>query len=478
MLKEELRLHKYLIGPMGSTFFPIFFFVSIASLATLVPLFLPHLSHSMFLLMFHVGSAMYGLFVGSIGHIGEEIWSRRLGQVNFILQMTETLPLPFKKLMMMFYIKDALFYILYTYIPLICGIAVAAPLAGISLGSIAKLGLTMILTFMTGMSLSFLISALAVRSKPALIIMLSSMVCLTILIWPLNILDPGQLILPLGYWSNPNPLLIVSTMFLTLLFFVVAILIIRERFDTTQGVYTSTLLEVEPQFSFIGELRILVAKEWVELRRSGMLKQVTAGLSGALLGVYLLICLIETGIGLPLPFNIVSYSGFIGFMGVLTYSWITNLEHNESLNTLPVIVGDVIIAKFVLHLILTAGISSGCVLLIAFARKETTLMLLSLLVANANAVYVSAITAKLTGLWTNTMFFDIGVIIRFAIAVIPPLLVVELLSMWIWILDTTAIYATIAVAFLQIGAAVTILKGLKQKWRGVPFSFALSNQRS
>jgi hypothetical protein len=478
MIKEELRLHKSLIGPMGSTFFPIFFFFSIASLAALVPIFLPNLSYTPLLLMFHVGSAIYGLFVGSIGHIGEEIWSRRLGQINFILQMTETLPLPFRKLMTMFYLKDALFYILYTYLPLICGIAVTAPLAGVSIGSIAKLGLTLILTFMTGMSLSFLISALSMRSKPALIFMLGSMATLTILIWPLQIIEPSQLILPLGYWSNPNPLLIISTMILTLLFSVVAILIIRERFETVHGKYTSVLLDIEPHFSFTRELKILVAKEWVELRRSGVLKQVTAGLAGALLGVYFIVWLIETSTGLHLPFNAVSYSGFVGFMGVLTYSWITNMEHNESLNHLPVDVGDVIKAKFVLYLILTAGVSSGCVLLLAISRKEISLILPSLLVAVANAVYAGVITAKLTGLWTNTMFFDVRVIGRFATAVIPPLLVIELLSLWIWHLNTTAIYAISAVALLQIGTAVTILKGLKQKWKDAYFTFALNNQRS
>jgi len=476
MLKEELRLHKSLIGPMGSTFFPIFFFVSTASLAALVPIFLPNLNHSTFLLLFHVGSAMYGIYVGSIGHIGEEIWSRRLGQINFILQMTETLPLPFRKLMTMFYLKDAVFYIIYTYLTLICGIAVVAPLAGISMGSVAKLGLTMILTFMTGMSLSFLISVLAVRSKPALVFMLSSMACLTILIWPLQILEPGQLLLPLGYWSNPNPLLIVSTMILASLFSVTAILIIRERFEAVQGRYTSKLLDVEPKFSFTGELKILVAKEWVELGRNGMLKQVTAGLAGALLGVYLIVWLIETGTGLPLPFNTVSYSSFVGFMGVLTYSWITNMEQNESLNSLPINVVDVIKAKFILHLILTSGISSGCILLIAIARKETSMMLLSLIVAVANAVYAGAITAKLSGLWTNTMFFNVGVISRFAAAVIPPLLVMELSSLRIWYLDSTTIFTIITVALLQIGAAVKILKGLKQKWEGVHFTFALNNQ--
>jgi hypothetical protein len=478
MLKEEWRLHKSLIGPMGSTLFPIFFFISSAFLAALVPMLLTNLSHSTFLLMFHVASAMYGLFVGSIGHIGEEIWSRRLGQINFILQMTETLPLPFSKLMAMFYIKDALFYILYTYFPLTCGIAVATPITGISIGSVAKLGLTLVLTFMTGMSLSFLISALANRSRSALIFMLGSMTCLILLVWPLHILEPGQLLQPLGYWSNPNPLFLVSSMVLISIFSVGAVMIIRERFETVHGRYRSALLDMEERFSFTGELRTLVAKEWVELGRSGVLKQVTAGLAAAILGVNLIVWLIETGIGISLPFNTVSYSGFVGLMGVLTYSWITNMEHNESLNPLPVDVGDIIKAKFVLHLILTAGISASCVVLIAVARNETSLTLLSLLVAVANAVYTGAITAHLTGLWTNTMFFDVGVILRFAVSVIPPLLVTELLSLWIWYLDNTATYGISAVAIIQLGAAIPILKGLKRRWRGVPFAFVIQNQRA
>jgi hypothetical protein len=71
------------------------------------------------------------------------------------------------------------------------------------------------------------------------------------------------------------------------------------------------------------------------------------------------------------------------------------------------------------------------------------------------------------------MFFDVRVVSQFAAAVVPPLLVMELISLWIWYLDTTAIYAIAAVALLQIGAAITILNGLKQKWNGVPFAFAV-----
>jgi hypothetical protein len=351
---------------------------------------------------------------------------------------------------------------------------VVSPIIGVALDSVLKLGLTMVLSFMIGMSLSFLLSAVAVKSKPALVVMLGSLAILILLIWPFNILEPAQVILPLVYWKTLNPQLLLLSVIITLLFSFVAISIVKERFEKKLSNYKSSLLNLEPNFAFIGNLSSIVAKEWIELQRSGLLIQVSAGLVGALLGVYFLVWLMETGIGLDLPFNVVSYSGFVGFMGVITYSWITNMEHNESLNILPVNVGEVVQAKFVIHLILTSCISAVCVSLIAIARNEKSMIILSLIVAIANAIYSGAITARLTGLWTNTLFFDARVIIKFAAGVIPPLLVLELISLWIWYFDFAAIQLLLVVSTVQIIAAIFLLKGLKERWIGMPFSFDIA----
>jgi len=474
MLREEWRLHQSLIGPMGSAFFPGFIFVFTVALAVLVPMFLSGLCYSTLLLMFHVASVMYGLFVGSIGHIGEEIWSRRLGQINVILQLPQIHPLSFKRVMAIFYLKDALYYILYSYAPFTLGLAVAAPLAGIALGSVAQLCLTMVLTFMMGMSLSFLLSASAVRSRRAAGVIGLSVLGVASLVWPLNVLTPGQLLLPLGYWYKPNPLLLVFSVAVTVTLSISAVTVIKERFEASQRRHRSSLLDVEPRFAFTGKLSSLVAKEWVELSRSGVMKQVVLGLAGTLLGVYFIIWLIETGLGFHFPFNVVSYSGFVGFMGVLTYSWITAMEHNESLNALPVSVDEVVEAKLVLYLILTAGISAGCVILISVARAELGLLALGLLVAGANAVYAGSVAARLTGLWTNTMFFDAKVISKFAAAVVPPLLVVESASLWIQVIGAPVVYTIAAVSLVQVAASILMLRGVRGKWRRVSFAFAVT----
>jgi hypothetical protein len=233
-------------------------------------------------------------------------------------------------------------------------------------------------------------------------------------------------------------------------------------------------MDMDPRFAFTGKLSTLVAKEWVELSRSGVMKQVVLGLAGTLLGVYFIIWLIETGLGAHFPFNVVSYSGFVGFMGVLTYSWITAMEHNESLNSLPVSVNEVVEAKLVLYLILTAGISAGCVMLISLARSEVGMLSMGLLVAGANAVYAGSIAARLTGLWTNTMFFDAKVISKFAAAVVPPLMVIEIASLWIQIIDGPVVYAIVVVSLVQTAASIMMLRGVREKWKGVSFSFTIT----
>ena len=163
MLREEWRLHRSLIGPLGSGLFPVFIFVLSAALAAIATTVLGNISHSTILLMLHVAAALYGCFVGAMGHVGEQVMTRRLGQINVLLHISQILPVSYRRTMAVFYLKDALFYLLYSFVPLTAGMAVASPMAGVALGNVALLGVTMSLTFMMGMGLSFLLSAAAAR---------------------------------------------------------------------------------------------------------------------------------------------------------------------------------------------------------------------------------------------------------------------------------------------------------------------------
>ena len=476
MLREELRLHRSLIGPMGSTLFPAFVFALSSAMAVAAALVFRNLRYTTILLMLHAASWLYGCFVGALGHVGEQAMTRRLGQVSMLLQLPQIHPVSIRRTMGLFYLKDALFYLLYSFVPLTAGVALAAPLAGVPLGSVALLGATMFLTFMMGMGMSFLISALATRSKSAAAVFGLSTLGLISAVWPFGLLEPGRLLLPLSFWWSRDPMPLVAASLVAFVLSTAAVLTIGERFDSAQKRHESALLPTESRLSFAGGMSTLLAKEWLELLRSGALAQVVTGFVGLILGVYAVVWLFEAGVGVPLPFNVVSYSGFVGLVGVMAYSWMTNVENNECLNAMPVGVGRVVEAKVALYLLLTAGASAGYVALIGLARNELGLVPLGILAAEATSVYSVAVTAHLTGLWTNAMFFDARVLARFSAAVVPPLTAIEVASLFMGSGALHAVGAVVAVSLVQMALSLPIFRGMKGKWERRHFSIAATNQ--
>ena len=89
MIKEEFRLHRSLVGGLGSAFFPLIIFLMTATCAFITPLIARNLNQSTLLLMLHVASVAYGFYVGGFGTMGEQIMTRRLGQVNMLLQLPQ-----------------------------------------------------------------------------------------------------------------------------------------------------------------------------------------------------------------------------------------------------------------------------------------------------------------------------------------------------------------------------------------------------
>ena len=472
MFKEELRLHRSFVGGMGSAFFPVMIFIFALVLAFTSPVVLKNISKDTILLVLHVAALMYGLSVGALGMIGEQVMTRRLGQVNMLLQISANHPITFRQVMATFYVKDLVFYIFYSIIPLIGGIAVGAPFANVPFTSVGQLGITLFLTFVLGMSLSFLISALAARSRAGAGIVGLLVLVLVLLVYPLGYLSSGQVLPTLGFWSGKNPLPLLFAALLATLMSAGAILVTKERFESKVGVYKSMLLPMEERFSWTGSLKLLVAKEWVELRRSGSLGAVVTGFLGPLFAVYIITWFFRTGMGLPLSFNVVFYGGMVGFLGVMTYSWLTNLEPNEFMNVQPASVDQVIKAKLVLYFMLTSVISYAYVIVIGFIDGELGLLPLALLITGATTAYVVIVTARLTGIWTNTMLFDYRVLGKFFGAIVPPLILIMVLSFWIKTAPVISIALLVVVALGMLGASVLIFRSVVARWKGEHFAFA------
>jgi hypothetical protein len=469
MLREEWRLHKSFVGAVGSGFVPVVIFLFSFVLAATSPVLLRKLDMSLVLLVLHLSAVLYGLGVGALAQIGEQVMTRRLGSVNMLLQLPVLQPVSFRSMMGIFYVKDAVFYILYSIIPLVGGIAAAIPVTKITPAGAALLFVTVLITFMMGMALSFLLSALMLRSKAAAGALALFVVALVLLVRPLGLLVPGQVLLPLGYWETHDILYLLSGTALALLLSAAAVLLMKERFAPPERRYASALLDTEKRFTFSGGLSTLVAKEWLELRRSGALGPVFTGFLGPLLGIYAVIWLFRSGLGMPLEFNVVFYGGILGFLGLMTYSWLTNIEPNEFLNVQPVGVDQVVRAKLVLYFLLTTPVSLVYLVVIGILNREYAYMPLAALVGLSTMVYVAAVIGRMTGLRANTMLFDAAVLGRFSSAIIPPLMVCTLAS---FLLRTAFWPAAAVLTALSAGlllASGRLLAGIGPRWARSPF---------
>ena len=471
MIKEEWRLHTSLTGKFGSALFPVMIFMFTAVAAYITPYIMGNIQLSTILLMLHVSMLIYGVFVGGFGAIGEHVMTRRLGQVNMLLQLPLLYPISFKRVMGVFYIKDSLYYLVYTFIPLVLGIGLVAPHAGVTYYGVLRLGGTMFLAFMTGMGLSFALSALSIRSKKRSVVLSLVILGLIAMVHPLKLIPASYILPPLGYWETGNLSFLAISAVESILLALIGVYFMKEQFEIRQKRYDESFLAVESQLSGFGALKTMIAKEWLELRRSGSFAPAVMGFSGHLLAIYFVSWLFQSGFGIPIQFNVVFFSGFVGFMGVMTYSFLTNLEHNEYLNVMPVSVDSVVKAKLSIYFVLTSGITVLYVVMIGYLKGQMHLVPMGLFVAASTSLFVVAVTAYLTGLWTNTMFFSAKTILKFTAIVVPPLTTIEIGTMLMQFLpefSTKLIYGTSILLFI---VSAIVFSRLETKWKGTTFSF-------
>ena len=94
-----------------------------------------------------MGAVFYGVFVGFLGKIGEEVMTRRFGQINLLLQMPKLFPISFRRVMTHFFIKDAVFYLFYSIIPFALGALTSIPISGFSFSFVSLIFLSMTVSF-------------------------------------------------------------------------------------------------------------------------------------------------------------------------------------------------------------------------------------------------------------------------------------------------------------------------------------------
>jgi len=383
----------------------------------------------------HLPLFMFSLGMGTFAFMGRDAIVRRTATKNYLLAAPALQPLPNSMAHFVYFVKDMLFYVLLILTPIISGMALGILLDGVSgirtpllWSSLPWTWLAMATTLGQGLALSFLASSLWLRGRPFTLGGPVVIVAVGIAVG-VGVLPADLLLWGLAAAASQSGVAILLGLALSVGIGFLAAQLILDDFDVSVVEQGDLLEPMYNRLGFLGrgEIRLIVAKEFVDLIRSGAIKKMTVSYAIPLLVLLGMAWLVDFAEA-PIPINLLSYAPFLGFFGFNFYSWLTILDSPDFMNGLPLKVPDLIRAKVVVYFLATSWISLIFIVLMAWRLDEWASLPTSIIVMFANSVYIVALTAFLMGLRPNKAIFDASIMVWFWIGTVLPLLGLFLLS--------------------------------------------------
>jgi hypothetical protein len=383
----------------------------------------------------HLPLLFFSLGMGSFAFLGREKVLARTGTKNYLLASPALQPLTNPTAHFAYYVKDLTYYVMLILTPVISGMAIGILLENftsvstpLEFSSLPRTWVAMSVTLAQGLAFSFIASSLWLlggwfsRLTPIFVIGLGTTIGLGLMprqyfLWGLATQQPDGLLLAIPALS--------ASIFLAW----IASQLVLDDFEVKVVSKKEIFLPAWDRLRFLGSgpLRLLVAKEVVDLIRSGSLKKMTVSYSVPLIVLLMMAWLVDFAEA-PIPINLLSYAPFLGFFGFNFYSWLTALDSPEHMNGLPLSVPQLIRAKVTVYFLATTWISVIFLCLMAWRLDEWAVLPVGLVVMIANSIYIVCLTAFLMGLAPNKAIFDAKIMTWFWIGTVLPLLALFLLS--------------------------------------------------
>ncbi len=383
----------------------------------------------------HLPLLIFSLGMGTFAFMGRDALVRRTATKNHLLASPALQPLPNSMAHFAYFVKDLVFYVLLILSPIIVGMGLGKGLdtvfgitTPLEYSSLPWTWFAMVVTLAQGLALSFLASALWMRGRPFTIFGPMVVILFGVIIG-VGVFEIETILIGLNIQTSKNLLIGVISFALCLFLGYLSSLLIIDDFDVGVVEKGDLYKPIYDKLSFLGrgQIRLIVAKEFVDLFRSGSIKKMVVSYTiplAVLLGMAWLIDFAEA----PIPINLLSYAPFLGFFGFNFYSWLTILDSPEFMNGLPVRVPQLIRAKVLVYFLITSWISLIFIILMAWRLNEWGSLPTSIIVMFANSIYIVALTAFLMGLRPNKAIFDASIMIWFWVGTVLPLLGLFLLS--------------------------------------------------
>jgi|TARA_B100001750_G_scaffold474_1_gene466 hypothetical protein len=383
----------------------------------------------------HISLFMFSLGMGSFAFIGRNMVSQRGSGKSYLLAGPALLPLELPPVYLAYYCKEVAFYLCLILTPVVGGMAlgiVFGMMTGLSIpllwSSLPIVLGCMLVTMMQGLALSFFASAVWSRSTLGAWLVPLGAVGAGVIV-AIDIIPLESAIVGLQVQLNHNLLLLPVAAISSLIIATIGAHLVPDDFEIRVTTRTELFVPVHRQLFFLGngQMRSLVAKEMVDVWRSGTLFKMLGSYCVPLLFLLALAWMADFA-RFPIPFNLLSYAPFLGFFGFNFYSWLNAVDSPDFLNGLPVRVPQLLRAKILVYFIMTTWISVLFLILMAHLLDQWAGLLPALLVMIANSVYIVALSGLLMGLRPNKAIFDTQIMAIFWVATVIPLVSLFLLS--------------------------------------------------
>lgn len=477
MLREEYRMHTRYSSRRIFMSLPIYIFFFSALFTYGLETLMGDMRLGNMMLMVYGGIFVYGLSVGAFGVLGQTYLERRYGKDNYLISTPFLLPVTFARVFLGMYLRDVIFYSCLMLLPALGGMLLGAMLAPFSLLSVSLVFLGLFVTFLVSMSLSFLISVLFTIDRRLFLIAVGALMALIVGYGLTQSYGLEAIIPTLGYqlnappfpadWSVASFYLVVSAV-LSVGFLALALVLVRPGDRVTVNKHRDLYVKSLKGFSFLSSPALL-SKEFVDIRRSGLVTKMVFAYIVPLVFLSFTTYYINHGLNIPVGFNSVFYGAMVGFFGVLLYSWLTNTDLYDYYETLPVRVPQIIRTKLAAFFILTTAVSTAFVISISALNNEWELLWLALVVLYCTSAYMILATAYLTGLSTNSFFFNPTILTKFtAISLLPDLLL-TILSFSIQSGAWWALAGILGVCGILLLLSLYFFRGIERKWGNASF---------
>jgi hypothetical protein len=411
-LKEEWRMMTSYFSSEKLFFaFPFVILCVGFLMGILIPFFEEAFHMKELVIAFHMLLLVYGLFVGGFGFFADEVAERWFRDVNLLIHMHHILPVSFRRIFVWFYLKDMVYYLVLTLLPLFLGAFLSFT---IPVTTFVRVMTTSLLSFFIGVSVSFLVSSFYVRSRISFVVFL---ILGALFVMKFSYLDFP----PLSYLFERDITMLFASFAIFIVFSVVSLFVTTPVTRVTGKPVTKTRL--------FSSLDPLLAKEIIDVKRSGTFRIIATSYLFPLLFLYGIFYfsgrLFHFNIDIPLLF----YAVFMGYLSTLVYSWLNNIDPPSCMALLPVTTSQIIKKKIRLFTIFSLSVGVCYLLVLSSFLQDTGTLLLSVFVMGSTTFYVAAVTAWLCGLYPNTRLFDGIVLAKYIGAILPVLIFLSILSL-------------------------------------------------